>query len=139
MRILRLIFATLLVTSAVAVHAQSVVSSAKTYDWAAATTGTAGQLGQYLVLNGLNSPRPANYTIDVTVSGTAPSVCTFRVEGSSDASAWYGVDVSSPSTNSCTANFMEHIASRPVRFLRINLTYTQGDTTSKVVFHYTGS
>jgi len=118
--------------------AQKVIDSSLSYTWPAAVTGTSGQMGQFIVLSGTNAPRPGNYTIDVSVSGTTPSTCTFRVEGSSDASNWYGLDVTSPSTNSCTANYMESITNRPVQFIRINLTYTQGDATTKVVFHFTG-
>lgn len=118
--------------------AQTVILSNEAYAWPAAPTGNAGQLSSYLVFNGTNFPRPGNYTIDVSVSGTAPATCTFRTEGSSDGTAWYGLDVTSPNTQSCTANFMESITSRPVLFLRINLTYTQGDGTTKVVFHWTG-
>lgn len=83
--------------------------------------------------------RPAIYTIDASVFGTAPSACTFRVEGSSDNLVWYGLDVTSPSTNSCTTGIMEHIANKPVLYLRINIVaYTAGDGTTRVVFHYTG-
>jgi hypothetical protein len=83
--------------------------------------------------------RPQNYTIDASVNGTAPTACTFRVEGSSDNSTWYGLDVTAPATNSCTTAYMEHIVSKPVLYLRINLvTYTAGDGTTRVIFHYTG-
>jgi hypothetical protein len=83
--------------------------------------------------------RPQNYTIDASVNGTAPTACTFRVEGSSDNSTWYGLDVTSPATNSCTTAYMEHIVSKPVLYLRINLvSYTAGDGTTRVIFHYTG-
>ena len=117
---------------------QKIVDSTLQYDWPAATTGTAGQLGQWIGFSGTSAPRPGNYTIDVAVTGTTPATCTFRVEGSDDASTWFGLDVTSPATTSCTSNFMESITDRPVRFLRINLTYTQGDATTKVLFHYTG-
>jgi hypothetical protein len=119
-------------------YGQANVPSALTYTWPAAATGTAGQSGNYLIFNGTTAPRPGNYTIDVSVSGTAPATCTFRVEGSSDTVNWYGLDATAPATTSCTANFMESIAGRPVIYLRINLTYTQGDGTTKVQFHYTG-
>lgn len=117
--------------------AQTAVPSSQLYTWAAAPTGTAGQLGNYLILNGLTG-RPNNYAMDVTVTGTAPATCTFRTEASSDLVAWYGVDAVSPATVSCTANLMEWLTAKPARYLRINLTYTQGDATTKVVFHYTG-
>lgn len=80
--------------------------------------------------------RPSNYTIDVTVTGT-PTACTFRVEGSSDNATWYGLDTTAPASTSCTASFMEHIVSKPVLYLRVNLvTWTAGGATA--VFHYTG-
>lgn len=119
-------------------HAQTPAPTAQTYTWAAVPTGNAGQLGNYIALTGLNAPRPSIHTVDVTVSGTTPSVCTFRVEGSADASAWYGLDTTSPTTTSCTASFMESIVNRPVQFLRIFVTFTQGDATTSVIFHWTG-
>jgi hypothetical protein len=83
--------------------------------------------------------RPSNYTIDASVNGTVPTACTFRVEGSSDNATWYGLDVTSPATNSCTVAYMEHIVSKPVLYLRINVvSYTAGDGTTRVIFHYTG-
>jgi len=125
-----------LLAAVIPAAAQQAAPPTGNVDWTVAT-GTAGQVGQYVSFNNTTFPRPTNYTIDVSVSGTAPATCTFRVEGSSDASVWFGLDVSSPSTQSCTASFMESISSRPVRYLRINATYTQGDATTKVVFHYT--
>lgn len=120
-------------------QAQKVVDSTQIYSWPAATTGTSNaQLGQYLIFTGTTAPRPTTHTIDVSVTGTAPATCTFRVEGSSDASIWYGLDVTSPATTSCTSSYMEHIINKPVRFLRIALTYTQGDNTTKVIFNYAG-
>jgi len=120
-------------------EAQTVPPASQTYTWTAAPTGNAGQLGNYLILNGTNFSRPSNYTIDATVTGTTPAACTFRVEGSSDGTTWYGLDVTAPSTTSCTTSYMESIANRPVLYLRVFLTYTQGDTTTKVVFHWTGA
>lgn len=85
------------------------------------------------------SLRPDTYTIDVSVTGTAPTACTFRVEGSSDNTVWYGLDVTGPATNSCTTSMMEHITSKPVLYLRLNVvSYTAGDGTTSAVFHYTG-
>lgn len=132
-----LLFLAVAFTGAV-VRAQTNIPTNLLFTWPAATTGTAGQLGNYLVFGGFSDPRPSNYTLDVSVSGTAPATCTFRIEGSSDGTNWYGLDVTAPATTSCTASFMESIANRPVLYLRVNLTYTQGDSTTKVVFHYTG-
>ncbi len=103
-----------------------------------------GQLGSYLVFAGggntASPPRPSTYTVDWSVSGTVPTACTFRVEGSSDGVNWYGLDVASPSTVSCVASNMEWIANRPVLYLRVNVvSYAGGDATTRVVFHYTGA
>lgn len=117
--------------------AQDIVSPGLTYTWTA-VTGTSGQLGKYINMSGTTQQRPGNYTIDITTTGTTPAACTFRVEGSSDAVSWYGLDVTSPATTSCTTSFMESIAQRPVQYIRINLTYTQGDATTIVIFHFTG-
>lgn len=98
-------------------------------------TGSAGSLS----FGNTQIPRPAIYTIDASVTGTAPTACTWRLEGSSDNTVWYGLDVTSPSTNSCTTSIMEHIANKPVLYLRINIVaYTAGDGTTSVIFHYTG-
>lgn len=138
-------FRILLLLAALAVFtglskAQTPVPGNLTYTWPAATTGTSNaQLGKYLILSGTSSQRPNNYTLDVSVNGTTPNTCTFRVEGSSDGAIWYGLDVTSPSTTSCTSSFMESIANRPVQYLHIILTYTQGDATTSVVFHFTGA
>lgn len=107
------------------------------YDWAA-VSGT-GQLGSYLVQP--SAPYvPSIVTIDWSVSGTAPSACTFRVEGSSDGSSWFGLDATAPAANTvpCTSSNMIHIADRPVRKVRIYIvSYTAGDATTSVKFHYT--
>ena len=132
------LLAAILLALPIALCAQATVPQSAFYTWPAAVTGTAGQMGQYITIGNSTFPRPGNYTVDASISGTAPATCTFRVEGSSDFTNWYGLDVSSPSTTSCTASFMESIAYRPVMFLRIYLTYTQGDATTKVVFHWTG-
>jgi hypothetical protein len=120
-----------------AAHAQYVMPAQLSYSWTV-PTGNAGQVGQYIVFDSMKVARPGQYTIDVTITGTTPATCTFRVEGSADAATWYGLDVTSPSTTSCTTSYMESIVNRPVLFLRIYVTYTQGDTTTKAVFHYKG-
>jgi hypothetical protein len=121
---------------AVAAAAQTSIPSSLLYNFPQVTT--TGAVGSGLQF-GSASQRPANYTIDVSVTGTAPSACTFRVEGSNDNTTWYGLDTTSPATTSCTTAFMEHIVSKPVLYLRINVVaYTAGDGTTKVIFHYTG-
>lgn len=126
-----------LALSAALACAQTTVTTTGTYTWPKATTGVSGaQLGNYLVLAGTNRSRPTNYTIDASIAGTTPSVCTFNVQGSSDLTNWYTLD---GGTTSCTASYMESIAYRPVLYLRIQLTYTQGDSTTSVIFHYTAA
>lgn len=125
----------LLFAACLAAPAQTLASQALTYAWATPTT--TGQLGQYLIFNGNNVPRPGNYTIDWSIPSTAPSACTFRVEGSFDAVNWFGLDTTSPATTSCTTSNMESIAYKPVLFLRINIVaYTAGG--GSVIFHFTG-
>lgn len=123
-----------LLLAAALVRAQIGVSSV--YNWPA-VTGT-GQDGQYI---NSSAVYPAeNYTISWTTTGTAPSACTFRVEGSDDASAWTGLDATAPEADSlpCTSSNMISIAYKPTRYIRVYLvTYTPGDGTTSVVFHYT--
>ena len=67
------------------------------------------------------------------VVGTAPSACTYSIDGSLDAVNW--VSLSGPL--SCTTAGMQHIANKPVPYLRINvLSYTPGDGTTNVTFLY---
>jgi hypothetical protein len=128
-----MVFAFLLAT--ILAGAQTVAPPALLYVWPNAT-GT-GQLGQYLAFNGQNVARPGNYSIDWSISGTAPTACTFRVEGSFDGVNWYGLDTTSPNSTSCTTSNMESIAYKPVNYLRINLvTFTGAGGT--IIFHYTG-
>lgn len=118
-------------------HGQAVAPSNLQYTWG--PVAATGQVGQYLVFSNINVPRPTNYTIDWSAGGTAPVTCTFRVEGSTDGTNWYGLDATSPATTSCVASNMESIAYRPVLFIRINIVaYTQGDNTTAITFHYTG-
>lgn len=113
------------------------------YTWSpVSTTGALGTVGvdQYLSFAGLNAGVPQYHTIDWEVSGTAPSLCTFRIEGSSDTVHWYGLDVSSPATESCTSSNMIHIPFKPIRAIRVIIvSYTAGDGTTSVVFNYTGA
>lgn len=113
------------------------------YSWAPVTTtgpvGTSGK-DQYLDFGHLLVGLPVFHTVQVVVNGTAPSVCTFRVEGSLDYTNWFGLDVTAPATESCTASTLFHIPYKPVRALRVNVvSYTAGDQTTSVVFSYAGS
>jgi hypothetical protein len=114
-------------------------ASGVTYDWPAVTT--TAQLGSYLhqIDSGITSGS-SNFSIDFTVTGTAPSACTFRVEGTSDPTAWTGLDVTAPAADPlpCTTSNLISIAYKPARYIRIYLvTWTAGDATTKVIFHYT--
>lgn len=117
---------------------QSIAPAGLVYTWAPTNASTTtGQLGSYLVLDGLKAPRPSIYNVDFTVSGTAPNACTFHAQGSSDNVNWYNLD--GGSAVSCTASGNEFIVQKPVLYLRINLaTYTAGDGTTVVTFHYAG-
>jgi hypothetical protein len=120
------------------VESQAVPSQPLLYAWQT-PTGT-GQLGQYIILVQNQKPASGNYTIDWSLSGTAPVACTFRVEGSFDNVNWFGLDTTSPSSTSCTTSNMESIAYKPVFYLRINIvTWTNGDATTKAIFHFTGA
>ena len=114
------------------------------YDWPSVTT--TGQLGISLGQN--TNPKfqepviypPRSITISWTVAGTAPSACTFRVEGSADGTTWFGLDATAPAadTVACTTANMISIVDRPVRVLRVYIvSYTQGDNTTAVKFSYT--
>lgn len=115
---------------------QTVVGSNLQFAWATGTTTTTGQLLKYAVLNGITAPRPGNYGVDWTLTGTAPSACTFSAQGSSDGVNWFNLDAGAVS---CTVNGSEFVSLKPVLYLRINLaTFTRGDATTVVTFHYTG-
>jgi hypothetical protein len=121
--------------------AQQVAPVNLLYAWSSPTGP--GQVGQYLEFSygGTGSVRPGNYTIDWSISGTTPTACTLEVQGSYDGINWYWLDGSgtSPTPASCVTSNMESIAFKPVLYLRVYLvTYTPGDTTTRVLFHFTG-
>jgi len=124
---------------ATTLQAQDKPSQALLYAWKTPTA--TGQLGNYLILSlDSSSPSPNNYSIDWSLSGTAPSACTFRVEGSFDGVNWFGLDTTAPATTDCTTSNMESIVYKPVLFLRVNVvSWTAGDGTTKAVFHFTGT
>ena len=118
--------------------AQDTPSQALLYTWQ--TPAGTGQLGKYIILVQNQKPASGNYTIDWSLSGTAPVACTFRVEGSFDNVNWFGLDTTSPASTSCITSNMESIAYKPVFYLRINIvTWTNGDATTKAIFHFTGA
>ena len=124
-----------LLTSVLTLQGQTQIPTSLVYQWAAVSGAGAAAAIQFSDA----SKRASNYTIDASVTGTAPSSCTFRVEGSSDNQTWFGLDTTAPATTSCATSYMEHITSKPVLYLRINVvSYTAGDGTTSVIFHYTG-
>ena len=132
------LFVGLLFSTVQNTQAQDVPSQALLYQWTTPTT--TGQLGKYIILVQNQSPSSGNYTIDWSLSGTAPSACTFRVEGSFDGVNWYGLDTTSPASTSCATSGMEGLAYKPVYYLRINVvTWTTGDSTTVAHFQFTGA
>lgn len=125
----------LILLATVPALAQTQAPQSLTYAWA--TPAGTGQLGNYLIFNGNTRPRPGNYSIDWSITGSAPSACTFRVEGSFDGVNWFGLDTTAPNSTSCTSSNMESIAYKPVNYLRINIvSWTAGS--GSIAFHYTG-
>lgn len=116
------------------------------YVWAAGAATAPGVIGtinkdQYLNFAADPDGLHTYHSIGFTVTGTAPSACTFRVEGSLDLQGWTGIDATAPAADPtpCTSTFMVHIPDKPVAGIRIVLvTYTPGDGTTKVVFSYGG-
>lgn len=118
-------------------EAQTVVGPSFAYKWVAQTGSTTGQLGQYIAFTGTRGPIPNQYSLQWTVTGTAPSACTFSLQGSNDYVTWTNLDAGGIS---CTANSIEFVSGKAVGGLRVNLaTWTPGDATTKVSFSYVGS
>lgn len=131
------LIAVLLLLCAVSFAQVPTTNGGSFYEWGKVTD--TGQVGSYLVQPPLPFI-PSVFTIDWSVAGTAPAACTYRIEGSSDGTNWYGLDVTAPDSNSvaCTSSNMIHIVNRPVRYLRVYIVaYTAGDATTSVKFHYT--
>jgi hypothetical protein len=74
----------------------------------------------------------ANHTVEVVIT-TAPSVCTFQLQGSNSGQAWFSIGTS----QSCTASGMFTVAAIPVRFVRVSVTTFTG--TAPVSFYYTAT
>ena len=128
----------LLVLLSTTALAQDSATAASTYDWAKVTT--TGQVGPYLDQVFTSAVAPSVFTISWSVSGTAPTGCTFRVEGSADKTNWFGLDATAPAVDSlpCTSSNMVSIVNRPTRYVRVYVVaYTAGDSTTSVVFGYT--
>ena len=91
-----------------------------------------GQLGQVVTFE--NAPSsPTTHTVMWTVSGTAPSACTFSLEGSADQTTWFPISYGIP----CTATGYTVPNSQAFPFVRANvLTYVLGDGTTAFTVRY---
>ena len=76
---------------------------------------------------------PVDATAQLNITGS-PTTCTYQVEGSLDNVTWF--DLSGGQT--CTANLMFHLDSKPVNYIRGNLTALGGGTSPTVTFIYLG-
>ena len=91
-----------------------------------------GQLGKYVG----TASAASSYSVDCSVTGTPPTACTLRVEGSRNGKFWYAF--SDVPVQDCTTPQMIWIANHPVIYLRLNvLSYTPGDSTTNVTGGYT--
>lgn len=101
-------------------------SSPVTFKWAAMSgTGTTAAL-----------PLPygfSQHTIQIIVTG-GPSGCTVNLDGSLDGVNWF--DLSGGQT--CTSNTMFHVVSKPVAYVRGDLTALTGGTSPTVTISYEG-
>lgn len=137
------IFLSLLAALFLTISAGAQVSSPSTiwhYAWPAATS--TGQVGQYIVMpTNLQSGGPSSsYTVDVYVTGTLPSVCTFEVQSSPDGVVWNTGTASLSGDQSCSSAtaLTYSFAFKPTAYLRVNIgTLTGADGTTKVQFFYT--
>jgi hypothetical protein len=110
--------------------AQTVLTGTQGYSWPAITnttpTGVYGNTIQFVDL-----PAASTQTISWLVTGTAPSVCTFRVEGSFNGYAWFQLDKNAPTSDSCLTSGSTAITNQLVNYIRINiLTYTPASSTN---------
>lgn len=127
------------VCDSVPCFAQDNAVSPPAYSWSKVTA--TGQLGHYINLMNAQTGAPARVTISFDVTGTAPSACTFRIEGSADGVAWTGLDVAAPGadTTPCTSSNQVYVNDKVVQKLRVYIvSYTPGDGTTSVVFSFTG-
>ncbi len=129
----------ILVASFYAANAQTVPSPIWAYNWPYATaTGVVGN--SYISLGSGQYGYPSFYTIDVYVTGTLPSTCTFEVQSSPDGVVWNTGTASISGDQTCSSSTVLTYSffTKPVRFMRINVgTLSGGDGTTKVYFFYT--
>lgn len=82
---------------------------------------------------------PANFTIDAVTTGTAPTTCTFEVQGSPDGVNWDSGtgSLSGPLDCHSAGVLTTSFFGKPVVYLRVKLTaLTGGDGTTRVTFTY---
>ncbi len=71
------------------------------------------------------SSYPTFHTVQLVV--VSASVCQYSLEGSIDNSNWFTIGQTSDTTEAdCTSSMMFHVANRPVRYIRGNLTSITG-------------
>jgi hypothetical protein len=132
-RLYRLLLPALLLAALLAPSRRPVRAQSPGGGYNVSTITTTGQLGNIISYYN-NAIAPGNHTIDWSVTGTAPSACTFSFDGSSDLVHWYSLS----GVQSCTSSSMFHIVDKPVLYARLYiLTYTAGDGTTAVTMHYT--
>ncbi len=96
------------------------------------TISTTGPLGNFVTFtNGYYAA--SAHTIQITVSGTAPSACTVSLDGSLDGINWVSL---SGNINGTTSS-MTHWTEKPVAYIRASVSaYTAGDSTTSVLVTY---
>lgn len=73
-----------------------------------------------------------NHTVEAKITGS-PTVCTYRLEGSIDGSAWYPLG----STIAILTSNIWTVTSQPIRLIRCNLLTLTGAAT--IQFKWTGA
>lgn len=74
------------------------------------------------------------HTAQLVVTGS-PLTCTYRLQGSNDATNWYDI---SGSDITCTSSAVQHVADKPSRYVRGNLLTLTGGTSPTVQLLYSG-
>lgn len=130
------------IVSVLSLSAQAYKTSPWEYNWPAATT--TGVVGEYLILDSpQNGGSQSTFQIQVYITGTLPSACTFEVQGTpipSDPNSWSTGSNSVSGDQSCaSATILSYpYFSKNERNIRINIgTLTGADATTKIWFFYT--
>ena len=78
---------------------------------------------------------PAQHTIQANVSGS-PASCSVQLEGSLDAGAnWFNL---SGAQDCSGGNTMFHVVTRPMDYVRLNVSAFSGGTSPKITLYYLG-